>query len=245
MAAIIELRDVRKHFDDGNIRALDGVSLEVEDGDFVALTGPSGSGKSTLLNMIGALDVPDEGRIIIDGIDLSREKDLASFRGKTIGFVFQMHNLIPSLSALDNVQMPLLVRRMPRVERRRRAAKLLELVGLSGRMGNLVTTLSGGERQRVAIARALVNEPRILLADEPTGSVDTANSEKLIDLLEGISRERGMTLVVITHDPAVAARARKRVRIVDGKVVGRDETEEDPFERFDGQGEEAAARAAG
>jgi putative ABC transport system ATP-binding protein len=112
-------------------------------------------------------------------------------------------------------------------------------------MGNLVTTLSGGERQRVAIARALVNEPRILLADEPTGSVDTANSEKLIDLLEGISRERGMTLVVITHDPAVAARARKRVRIVDGKVVGRDETEEDPFERFDGQGEEAAARAAG
>ncbi|MHB8894450.1 MAG: ABC transporter ATP-binding protein [Candidatus Geothermincolia bacterium] len=244
MSTIIELQDVIKHYDDGNIRALDGVSLAVEDGDFVALVGPSGSGKSTLLNMIGALDVPDEGRVIIDGRDLAREKDLASFRGRTIGFVFQMHNLIPSLSALDNVQVPLIVRRMSRGERRRKAKKLLELVGLSDRMDNLVTTLSGGERQRVAIARALVNEPRILLADEPTGSVDTVNSGKIIELLKGISAERGMTLVVITHDPSVAAKARKRVRIVDGRVVSEEQQEEEFIEAGE-QGEKIPRRATG
>ena len=217
--AIIEATGIRKHFDRGAIKALDGVDLAIEAGEFVAIIGPSGSGKSTLLHMLGALDTPDEGRIVIDGSNLAKERDLASFRRRTVGFVFQLHNLIPTFTALENVQIPLVEDGLRPAERRVRALELLERVGLAERLDNLPTTLSGGERQRVAIARALVNKPRILIADEPTGAVDSANSKRIIDLLRDISRETGMTLIVVTHDPQVAQQADRIIRFLDGKVV--------------------------
>lgn len=218
MATIINVSDVRKHYDGGQIKALDGVSLKVEEGEFLAIVGPSGCGKSTLLNMLGALDVPDSGAVCIDGADLGSERDLASFRRRTIGFVFQMHNLIPSLTALENVQVPLIEQRMRPHARRERAQALLTEVGLAERVNNLPTKLSGGERQRVAIARALVNDPRILIADEPTGAVDSENARRVIDLLKSICRTRRMTVVLVTHDPGVAAQADRIVRMLDGKV---------------------------
>lgn len=217
--AIIEATAVTRHFDHGAIKALNGVDLSIEEGEFVAIIGPSGSGKSTLLHMLGALDTPDSGRVVIDGKDLAAERDLASFRRRTVGFVFQLHNLIPTLTTLENVQVPLIEDGLRPAERRARAAELLERVGLSQRLDNLPTTLSGGERQRVAIARALVNSPRILIADEPTGAVDSANSKKIIDLLRQIGRENGMTLIVVTHDPQVAQQADRIIRVLDGKVV--------------------------
>ncbi|MDO8846851.1 MAG: ABC transporter ATP-binding protein [Coriobacteriia bacterium] len=217
--AIIEAIGVKRHFDRGAIKALDGVDLAIESGEFVAIIGPSGSGKSTLLHMLGALDTPDEGRVVIDDIDLAEERDLASFRRRTVGFVFQLHNLIPTLTALENVQIPLMEDGLGSAERRTRALELLERVGLSDRVDSLPTTLSGGERQRVAIARALVNRPRILIADEPTGAVDSANSKRIMDLLRTVSRETGMTLVVVTHDPQVAEQADRVIRVLDGRVV--------------------------
>lgn len=217
--AIIEAIGVKKHFDRGAIRALDGVDLAIEAGEFVAIVGPSGSGKSTLLHMLGALDTPDEGRVVIDGSSLAEERDLASFRRRTVGFVFQLHNLIPTLTALENVQVPLIEDGLTPSARRARASELLDRVGLSERMDSLPTTLSGGERQRVAIARALVNNPRILIADEPTGAVDSTNSQRIIDLLRDITRETGMTLVVVTHDPQVAEQADRIIRVLDGRVV--------------------------
>lgn len=216
---IIEASGVKKHFDRGAIRALDGVGLTIEAGEFVAIIGPSGSGKSTLLHMLGALDTPDEGRVVVDGRDLATERDLSAFRRRTVGFVFQLHNLIPTLTALENVQVPLVDDGVPPRQRKARASELLERVGLSGRLENLPTTLSGGERQRVAIARALVNGPRILIADEPTGAVDSENSRLILDLLKELSRETGMTLIVVTHDPQVAAQADRVVRVLDGRVV--------------------------
>jgi putative ABC transport system ATP-binding protein len=218
MTTIINVSDVRKHYDGGQIKALDGVSLTVEEGEFLAIVGPSGCGKSTLLNMLGALDVPDSGAVCIDGADLGSERDLASFRRRTIGFVFQMHNLIPSLTALENVQVPLIEQRMRPRARRERAQALLTEVGLAERVNNLPSKLSGGERQRVAIARALVNDPRILIADEPTGAVDSENARRVIDLLKSICRTRRMTVVLVTHDPGVAAQADRIVRMLDGKV---------------------------
>lgn len=217
--AIIEATGVKKHFDRGAIKALDGVDLAIEAGEFVAITGPSGSGKSTLLHMLGALDTPDEGRVTIAGTDLAEERDLASFRRRTVGFVFQLHNLIPTFTALENVQVPLVEDGLKPSARRARAAELLERVGLTGRMDSLPTTLSGGERQRVAIARALVNGPRILIADEPTGAVDSGNSKRIMDLLRELGRETGMTLVVVTHDPNVAEQADRIIRVLDGRVV--------------------------
>ncbi|MDP2299674.1 MAG: ABC transporter ATP-binding protein, partial [Actinomycetota bacterium] len=202
--AIIEATGVKKHYDHGAIKALDGVDLSIEPGEFVAIIGPSGSGKSTLLHMLGALDAPDEGTVVIDGADLAHERDLASFRRRSVGFVFQLHNLIPTLTALENVQIPLVDDGTRPAERTTRATELLRRVGLADRLGNLPTTLSGGERQRVAIARALVNRPRILIADEPTGAVDSENSRLIMELLKELNRETGMTLIVVTHDPAVA-----------------------------------------
>jgi putative ABC transport system ATP-binding protein len=220
---MIETHDLTRHFDDGAIRALDGVTMTVEAGEFVAIIGPSGSGKSTLLNLLGALDTPTSGRITIDGVDLSEERDLAGFRGRTVGFVFQLHNLIPTLSALENVQIPLVGSGLSRKERRERAAGLLRRVGLGERLRSLPTRLSGGERQRVAIARALVNRPKILIADEPTGAVDSENSKRIMELLREISRETGMTLLVVTHDPTVAAEADRIVNMLDGVIVQMEE----------------------
>lgn len=217
--SIIKTHGVTRYFDDGAIKALDGVDIAIEEGEFVAIIGPSGSGKSTLLHMLGALDSPTSGTVVIDGVDLARERDLATFRRRTVGFVFQLHNLIPTLTALENVQIPLVESGMPKHERVQRARELLGRMGLEARTGNLPTKLSGGERQRVAIARALVNDPRILIADEPTGAVDSENSRRIIELLKDINRTTGMTLILVTHDPGVAAQADRVIRVLDGRVV--------------------------
>ena len=216
---MIAVCEVARHFDGGRIKALDGVSFEVPAGQFVAIVGPSGSGKSTLLNILGALDRADRGRVRIDGVDLATHEDLAGFRRHTVGFVFQLHNLIPTLKAWENVQIPLMESRLSARRRRERALELLSLVGLEHRADSLPAQLSGGERQRVAIARALVNEPRILIADEPTGSVDSKNARNIMALLQRICRERGMTLLVVTHDPAVANLAERIIRVRDGRLV--------------------------
>ncbi len=217
--SIITTRNVVKHYDDGAIKALDGVDIDIEESEFVAIIGPSGSGKSTLLHMLGALDKPSSGDVIVDGINLAEERDLAGFRRRTVGFVFQLHNLIPTLNALENVQIPLVESKLSRSERRERATELLEQVGLGKRLRSIPTKLSGGERQRVAIARALVNRPRILIADEPTGAVDSENSKRIMQLLKDINRTTGMTLLVVTHDPEVATQADRIISVLDGRVV--------------------------
>ena len=214
----IDVRGLAKSFEAGRIRALNGMDLAVETGEFVAIVGPSGCGKSTLLHLIAALDQPDAGTISVGGHDLSTRKDLNHYRAEHVGMVFQLHNLLPTLTALENVQVPMFeLRRSPR-ERRRRASELLRLVGLDGRERNRPPELSGGERQRVAIARALANEAPILLADEPTGSLDSEAGRRILDLLEELRRERGLTIVLVTHDAGIAARADRVVRMLDGRL---------------------------
>ena len=206
-----------KTFEDGRIRALDDVSLRLEPGEFVALTGPSGCGKSTLLNLLGALDRPDTGAIRVDGRD--PYADASAYRASTVGFVFQFHNLIPTLSALENVELPMLGAGPGRREREERARRLLEEVGLWRRAHARPTTLSGGERQRVAIARSLANEPRLLLADEPTGALDSETGTQILELLRRVRDERGTTILMVTNDDAVAAAADRVVRLRDGRLV--------------------------
>jgi putative ABC transport system ATP-binding protein len=208
---------VSKAFDGGRIRALDEVSLALDAGEFVSLTGPSGSGKSTLLNLIGALDKPDSGSIAVDGVEVDG-RDAADYRAGTVGFVFQFHNLIPTLTALENVQVPMLGRGLTRAERVRRARELLGEVGLTARADAFPATLSGGERQRVALARALANEPRLLLADEPTGALDSTTGEQVLALLERIRAERGMTVLLVTNDEQVAAHGGRTFRLLDGAL---------------------------
>jgi putative ABC transport system ATP-binding protein len=209
---------VSKTFENGRIRALDEASLRLEPGEFVSLTGPSGSGKSTLLNLLGALDRPDSGSISVDGARLDRV-DVAEYRAATVGFVFQFHNLIPTLTALENVQVPMLGRGLRRGTREERARALLREVGLEGRKDAFPGTLSGGERQRVALARALANEPRLLLADEPTGSLDSETGAQVLRLLERVRSERGMTVLLVTNDDGVAATASRTVGLLDGKIT--------------------------
>ena len=216
--AEVLVRDVRKHFEDGRIRALDGVSLDIGAGEFVALTGPSGGGKSTLLNLIGALDRPDAGEIRVGGDDVTRLDDPARYRADTVGFVFQFHNLIPTLTALENVQVPMLGKR-PRPARERRAHALLADAGLGERERSYPPTLSGGERQRVAIARALANEPRLLLADEPTGALDSETGAQILDVLRGVRERHGTTVLLVTNDEGVAAQADRVLRLRDGAVA--------------------------
>ena len=218
MTAEVLLEDVRKAFEDGRIVALDGVSLELERGEFVALTGSSGSGKSTLLNLVGALDRPDSGRIVVAGEDLSHLADATRYRAEVVGFVFQFHNLIPTLTALENVQVPL-VGRVHRAEREQRARALLAEIGLSRRETASPATLSGGERQRVAIARALANEPRVLLADEPTGSLDSETGAQVVSLLRRVRDEHGTTILLVTNDGVVAAGADRVLRLRDGRIT--------------------------
>jgi putative ABC transport system ATP-binding protein len=216
--AQVAVRHVRKSFDDGRIRALDDVSLEVAAGELVALTGPSGCGKSTLLNLIGALDRPDAGEIVVAGEDVTRLENPSRYRAETVGFVFQFHNLITTLTALENVQMPMLGGRR-RAARERRARELLDEVGLGKRSGSYPPTLSGGERQRVAIARALANDPRLLLADEPTGALDSETGAQILELLRGVREERGTTILLVTNDDAVAAQAERVLRMRDGTLL--------------------------
>jgi len=216
--AEVVVSDVTKTFEGGRIIALDRASLQLVPGELVALTGPSGSGKSTLLNLIGALDRPDSGTITVDGASLD-SSDAAGYRAETVGFVFQFHHLIPTVSALDNVQVPMLGRGIARVGREKRARMLLADVGLTGRAASVPATLSGGERQRVAIARALANDPRLLLADEPTGSLDSDTGVQVLELLQRVRRERGMTVLLVTNDDEVAATADRTLRLLDGRVT--------------------------
>ena len=219
---IVETRDLTRVYGEAEqIRALDGVNLKVAPGEFVAVMGPSGSGKSTLLNMIGALDLPTSGSVLVNGQDLRSIRSKDSFRAQTVGFVFQLHNLIPTLTARENVEIPLIPFVAAR-ERRRRAEELMDLVGLSDRMQNLPGQLSGGQRQRVAVARALANNPPLVLADEPTGSLDTTAGGELMKLLRSLNDSQGTTFLVVTHDPAVARQTRRVIVMADGRIERED-----------------------
>jgi putative ABC transport system ATP-binding protein len=218
--AVIEVRRLIKCFEKGKIRALDGADLRVGRGEFVAIVGPSGCGKSTLLHLIAALDRPDAGTIVVDGCDLSELGSLSHYRAHKIGLIFQLHNLLPTLTASENVQVPMFETGLSGRERHARAEALLGQVGLADQVHQRPTELSGGERQRVAIARALANDPPILLADEPTGSLDSKAGARILDLLDDMRRRRKLTLVVVTHDMTVAARADRIVRMLDGRISG-------------------------
>lgn len=218
--AAIELREVVKTFEGGRVRALDGLDLTVRRGEFVAIAGPSGCGKSTLLHLIAALDRPDSGTIIVNGQDLAHRRDLSGYRAREVGLVFQLDNLLPTLTASENVQVPMFEAGLSARQRKSRARELLALVDLSAKEDNLPADLSGGERQRVAIARALANDPGILLMDEPTGRLDSSSGRRILDLVERLRAERGLTIVLVTHDRDVAARAERVVRMLDGKIVG-------------------------
>ena len=219
---VVETRELTRIYGDGEeIRALDGVNLKVAPGEFISVMGPSGSGKSTLLNMIGALDRPSQGSVLVDGQDLTQVRNKDEFRAKTVGFVFQLHNLIPTLTARENVEVPMAGYVSAR-GKHERAHELLELVGLSHRKDHLPNQLSGGERQRVAIARALANSPALILADEPTGNLDTASGLMLMKLMRELNASQGTTFLVVTHDPAVARQTRRVVVMADGKIARED-----------------------
>jgi len=219
---VVRLENVKKVYSLGKakVEALRGVNLSIYTGDYVSLMGPSGSGKSTILNLIGALDKPTSGRVLIDGTDIGKlsPKALAKLRREKIGFVFQQFNLLQRLTALENVELPMWFAGVGKRKRRKRAKELLELVGLGKRMYHKPTELSGGEMQRVAIARALANNPEIILADEPTGNLDSASGAEIIELLEELNRQ-GKTLIVVTHDQEFGSRAKRRIRIRDGRII--------------------------
>jgi putative ABC transport system ATP-binding protein len=217
--AAIDVSGVCKSYEEGRIRALDRMNLHVAAGEYVALVGPSGCGKSTLLHLIAALERPDEGTIVVADHDLAHEHDLSHYRARHVGMVFQLHNLLPTLSALENVEMPMFELGIRGSERERHARHLLGLVGMGKRESNRPTQLSGGERQRVAIARALANDPGAILADEPTGSLDSASGLQVMELLESVSRKRGTTLVLVTHADDLARRADRIVRMLDGRAL--------------------------
>lgn len=220
--AQVVVEDLRREHA-GGIVALDGVSFEISAGEFVALTGPSGSGKTTLLSLIGALDRPSAGRVLIDGIPLEYgDSERARYHAEVVGFVFQHHHLLGHLTPLVNVELALMARDGPRRERRARASELLEEVGLGHRAEIDASHLSGGERQRVAIARALANDPRLLLADEPTGSLDSESAARVLDLIDQLRARRGTTLLVVTYDDAIGARADRVLGLRDGKLSGRE-----------------------
>jgi putative ABC transport system ATP-binding protein len=219
---VIKLVDVWKVYQMGNVEvpAVRGLNVEIYPCEFVAIMGPSGSGKSTTMNLVGCLDVPTRGEIYLTGKDISHlsESDLAQIRGRTIGFVFQQFNLMPSLSALENVMMPMIFQGVPPSEREDRATELLVKVGLGERLDHRPSELSGGEQQRVAIARSLANDPQVLLADEPTGNLDTTMGREIVEMLRGLHSE-GKTIVMVTHDPEIAKHAGRILTLKDGKIV--------------------------
>ncbi|MGD9049878.1 MAG: ABC transporter ATP-binding protein [Anaerolineae bacterium] len=229
MGTLIETRGLTKVYGDGQgVRALDGVDLVINEGQMLAVMGPSGSGKSTLLNMLGGLDRPTEGQVLIAGQDLSEVKNLDTFRARTVGFVFQLHNLLPTLTALENVGVPMRGQPIRRRARRERSKELLELVGLADRMNHLPSQLSGGQRQRVAVARALANQPRLILADEPTGSLDTIAGDEIMQLLADLKTSQGTTIIVVSHDRRVA-RATDRILTMRDGCITNDHTVADPL----------------
>jgi putative ABC transport system ATP-binding protein len=223
MDSVIEVRELVKVYDLGElqVRALRGVSLTVKKGEFVAIMGASGSGKSTLMNILGFLDLPTSGQYLLDGIDGQRlsKDELAEIRNRKIGFVFQGFNLLSRTSAIENVELPLVYARTPTHQRKERALEALSQVGLKGRGHHRPNQLSGGEQQRVAIARALVNKPSILLADEPTGNLDSRTSNEIMEIFQRLNGETGITIIMITHEPDIAAYARRNILFKDGSVI--------------------------
>jgi len=218
MNKIIEIQGLKKSFDNGKIKALNGIDLEIVRGEFISIMGPSGSGKSTLLNMIAALDTPDSGDILVEGKFLNEIEDVASYHARTVGFIFQLHNLLPHLTALENILIPMFEVKAPRGEKIRRAWKLLEEIGLKDRMRSFPPQLSGGERQKVAIARALANNPKIVLADEPSGNIDSKSSRQVLRLLKELQQRNKVTVILVTHDSLVAKAGERIVHISDGKI---------------------------
>ena len=222
-APLIAIRSLSKSFVRGDqvVRVLDDLSMDVRRGAYIALMGPSGSGKTTLLNLLGGLDRPDSGSILIDGVDIALldEDDLAGWRASAVGFIFQLYNLLPVLRAIENVELPLQLFGLPRRERRRRARIALDLVGLGDRVDHYPSELSGGQEQRVAIARALVTDPAFLLADEPTGDLDPESSDQVLDLLQHLNRELGKCIVMVTHARGAAKRADEIVHIEGGRIA--------------------------
>ena len=222
---IIDLKGIKKRFFEGTeneIEVLKGIDLQVYEGEFVSIVGASGSGKSTLMNIIGALDRASEGSYLLDGVDINQADDneLSHIRNKKIGFVFQTYNLIPRISALKNVERPMLYAKVPGAERTERAKELLKLVGMKDRMKHNPDELSGGQKQRVAIARAMANHPAILLADEPTGALDSKTGRLIMDIFHQLNREQGMTIVLITHSDSLAEETRRIFTLMDGEIIG-------------------------
>lgn len=221
--ALIEVQKISKIYTLGDIdlRALDGISATIEKGEFVAVMGHSGSGKSTFMNVLGCLDTPTEGKYLLDKIDTARlsRDQLAEIRNKKLGFVFQGFNLLPRTSALENVELPMLYNGLPAEERRKRSLSALKSVGLEGREGHHPNQLSGGQQQRVAIARALVNDAPVILADEPTGNLDTRTSNEIMELFVRLNKESGITVILVTHEPDIAEYANRIIRFLDGRIV--------------------------
>lgn len=220
---MIELKDIYKIYSDGDseIRALDGVNLHVKEKEFVSIIGQSGSGKSTAMNIIGCLDIPTSGTYLLNGEDVSKmgEYELSSIRSRTLGFIFQQYNLIPKLSVFENVELPLIYKRIEPKERRERVEHALEKVGLLDRMKKYPKQLSGGQQQRVSIARALAGDPKLILADEPTGALDSKTGIEVLDFIKQLNREDGTTIVLITHDNSIAYQADRVVKLQDGKII--------------------------
>jgi putative ABC transport system ATP-binding protein len=216
---MITIKNLIKHYDNDLIKALNGVSFTVEEGESVSIMGPSGCGKTTLLSIMGTLDAPTAGEVWIDGNNIHSSKSFDIFRARTFGFIFQFHHLIPNLSLLENVETPMYALRIPRKARREKAVQLLEEMGLTERLHSLPTRVSGGERQRAAIARAMANDPKIILADEPTGSIDTITGDRIMALLLSLCTERRLTLVIATHNPDIAAKTGRTIWMRNGAII--------------------------
>jgi ABC-type lipoprotein export system ATPase subunit len=218
-ASLIEAKGLTREFDEGQVKALRGVHFSINEGEFVAIVGPSGCGKSTLLQLVGALDRPTSGTLLYRGISLPDHPNPAAYRAREVGFIFQAFHLLPTFTAAENVQIPMFEIDRSASGRRERAVELLKLVGLEHRLDHFPSKLSGGERQRVAIARSLANEPALLLADEPTGNLDSENAHSVLELIIRLQQEQGRTMVLVTHDPTIAERAGRILRMKDGRIV--------------------------
>jgi len=222
IASLLEAKALTREFDEGQVKALRGVDFSIKEGEFVAIVGPSGCGKSTLLQLLGALDRPTSGTLLYRGRSLPDHPNPAAYRAREVGFIFQAFHLLPTFTAAENVQIPMFEIDRSASERRGRALELLKLVGLEHRLDHFPSKLSGGERQRVAIARSLANEPSLLLADEPTGNLDSENAHSVFDLIIRLQQERGRTMVLVTHDATIAERAGRILHMIDGRIVSDD-----------------------